>query len=144
MNSSLNEAGVCSAAPVPSRTVPEHECKWGLRSESEKKDRPCGLCLGTIGPRASGKGKFGMALYPYLPAEVRLELAKAFFIDFSPRYRCFFKTLGDRCQRQEQRRRGDDRLQLPPTSLPLPSETHSSVFLPVWERSLSHAKASFV
>lgn len=61
-----------------------------------------------------------MALNPYLPAEVTLELAKAFFKALSPRYRCLFKALDDKYPGQEQRR-GDGRLQLPPTSLPLPS-----------------------
>ena len=66
------------------------------------------------------KGTFEMALPPHLPAEVALELAKAFFKDLSPRYR-FFKALGDKCPRQEQRRRGDNGLELPPMPPSLPS-----------------------
>lgn len=66
------------------------------------------------------KGTLEMALSPHLPAEVTLELAKAFFKVFSPRYR-FFKALGDKCPRQEQRRRGDDGLEPPPIPPSLPS-----------------------
>lgn len=85
-----------------------------------------------------------MALNPYLPAEVTLELAKAFFKAFSPRYRCLFKALGDKYPGQEQRR-GDDRLATGATNFPATTfpETHGPLFLPVWERSLSHWYVDF-